>query len=165
MTRLFVAVWPPEHVVTALGDVERPRDPGVKWVAPENLHVTLRFLGDADDHEVIERLDEVLLPATQTVLGPAFDVLGEHSIVLPAAGLDDLAHVVRRALRGVGTASERRRFVGHVTLARLGRRARPHRSVGTPFTSEFDVTEVALVTSTLRETGAEYETLATWPTR
>jgi RNA 2',3'-cyclic 3'-phosphodiesterase len=59
MTRLFVAIWPPDDVLERLADVERPKDQGVKWVPPENLHITLRFLGDADVDEVTARLDDV----------------------------------------------------------------------------------------------------------
>ncbi len=165
MTRLFVAIWPPEEVLERLADIERPKDPGVKWVAPGNLHITLRFLGDADIDEVIERLDDVLLPRATAVLGPAFDLRAERSIVLPVAGVDDLAEVVEQAVRGVGTANERRRFVGHLTLARLGKKARPDRSVGRLFDASFEVDEIALVASTLADTGAVYETIETWPTR
>ena len=164
MTRLFVAIWPPDDVLERFADVERPKDPGVKWVPQENLHITLRFLGDADVDEVSDRLDQVLLPAATAVLGPAFDLLGERSLVTPVAGVDELAGVVQQAVRGLGSERERPRFQGHVTVARLARRARPHRSAGRRFETSFDVTEVALVASTLRDTGAVYETVGTWPT-
>jgi RNA 2',3'-cyclic 3'-phosphodiesterase len=165
MTRLFLAIWPPDDVLDRLADMERPKDQGVKWVPQENLHITLRFLGDADEAEVADRLDEVLLPAATAVVGPAFDLLGERSLITPVAGVDDLASVVQQAVRGLGTEPERRRFQGHITVARLARNARPQRSAGRRFDATFDVTEVALVESTLRDTGAVYETVATWPTR
>ena len=165
MTRLFVAIWPPDDVLDRLADVERPKDQGVKWVPHENLHITLRFLGDADEAEVAARLDEVLLPTATAVVGPAFDLLGERSLISPVAGVDDLADVVRQALRGLGTEPERKRFQGHITVARLARKARPMRSAGRRFDATFDVNEVALVASTLADTGAVYETVATWPTR
>jgi RNA 2',3'-cyclic 3'-phosphodiesterase len=165
MTRLFLAIWPPDDVLDRLADMERPKDQGVKWVPQENLHITLRFLGDADEAEVADRLDEVLLPAATAVVGPAFDLLGERSLITPVSGVDDLASVVQQAVRGLGTEPERRRFQGHITVARLARNARPQRSAGRRFDATFDVTEVALVESTLRDTGAVYETVATWPTR
>jgi 2'-5' RNA ligase len=164
MTRLFVAIWPPEDLLERFADIERPKDQGVKWVPPENLHITLRFLGDADVDEVSDRLDQVLLPAATAVLGPAFDLLGERSLVTPVTGIDDLAAVVRDAVRGLGTERERRRFQGHITVARLARNARPHRSAGRPFDASFDVDEVALVASTLTDAGAVYETVGAWPT-
>jgi RNA 2',3'-cyclic 3'-phosphodiesterase len=165
MTRLFVAIWPSEPVLELLNDLERPRDQGVKWVPAENLHVTLRFLGDADVDEVVEALDQVALPRAVARLGPSIDVLAERSLVLPVAGVDDVADVVRSATRGMGTERERRRFVGHLTVARLARRARPSRSIGRRFEAGFEVDEVALVASTLTDRGAVYETVATWPTR
>jgi 2'-5' RNA ligase len=163
VTRLFIAVWPPDEVLELLADVERPRDQGVKWVPRENLHVTLRFLGEADADDVCERLDGVALPAGTAVLGPAFDLLGQRSLVVPVTGVDDLAATVHGALRGLGTERERR-FRGHLTVARLARNARPSRSAGRRFDATFDVTEVALVASTLDDTGAVYDTVATWPT-
>jgi len=165
VTRLFVAVWPPAGVLDALGDIERPKDQGVKWVPRQNLHLTLRFLGDADADAVVARLSGIELPAATVTLGPAFDLLTERSLLVPAAGLDELAEVVRRALHGLGTEPERRRFLGHLTVARLARGARPARSAGRRFDATFEVTEIALVASTLQPTGAEYETIATWPTR
>lgn len=165
MSRLFLAIWPPDEVLDRLADMERPKDQGVKWVPQENLHVTLRFLGDADEAEVVDRLDEVLLPAATAVVGPAFDLLGERSLITPVTGVDELAAVVQQAVRGLGTEPERRRFQGHITVARLARNARPRRSAGRRFDATFDVTEVALVESTLRDTGAVYDTVATWPTR
>jgi 2'-5' RNA ligase len=165
MARLFVAIWPPDDVLDRLADVERPKDQGVKWVPQENLHITLRFLGDADIDEVSARLDATLLPAATAVVGPAFDLLGERSLISPVAGVDELAGVVQQTLRGLGTAPERKRFQGHITVARLARRARPMRSAGRMFDATFDVTEIALVASTLRDTGAVYDTVATWPIR
>lgn len=165
MSRLFVAIWPPDDVLERFADIERPKDPGVKWVPQENLHITLRFLGDADVDDVSDRLDQTLLPAATAVLGPAFDLLGERSLITPVAGVDELAAVVQQAVRGFGTERERKRFQGHVTVARLARRARPSRSAGRTFDASFDVEEVALVESTLRDTGAVYETVGTWPTR
>ena len=165
MARLFVPIWPPDDVLDRLADVERPKDQGVKWVPQENLHITLRFLGDADIDQVIDRHHPVLLPAATAVLGPAFDLLGERSMISPVTGIDDLAAVVQQALRGLGTERERTRFQGHITVARLARGARPMRSAGQRFDATFDVTEVALVASALHDTGAVYDTVATWPTR
>jgi len=165
LTRLFVAVWPSEDVLTQLEDLERPRDQGVKWVPTENLHITLRFLGDADADEVGDRLADVTLPRVTARVGPANDVVAERALILPVAGVDELAAVVVRATRGLGTERERPRFQGHITLARLARQARPARSVGSRFAAEFEVEEVALVASTLAPSGAQYDTVGTWPTR
>lgn len=164
MTRLFVAIWPPDDIVDALGAIGRPRDQGVRWLPNENLHITLRFLGDADADEVIDALDDHQYPAATAVLGPSFDLPTERSLIVPVAGVDDLASVVVDATRGLGTEAIRARFLGHVTVARLARTARPARSAGRRFDASFDVGEIALVASTLTSDGARYETVATWPT-
>jgi RNA 2',3'-cyclic 3'-phosphodiesterase len=163
VTRLFVAVWPSEDVLQRLDDLPRPRDPGVRWVPRENQHITLRFLGDAEEDEVADRLEQVVVPGAVARLGPAIDVLAERTLVVPVGGLDELAATVLRHTRDLGTARTPRRFVGHLSVARLARRARPARSVGLRVEATFTVEEIALVASTLRDTGAEYETLGRWP--
>jgi len=165
LTRLFVAVWPSDDVRAQLEDLERPKDQGVKWVPTENLHITLRFLGDADIDEVAARLSDVTLPRVTARVGPANDVFAERALILPVHGVDELAGVVVRATRGLGTERERPRYLGHITLARLARHARPDRSIGSRYEAEFEVDEVALVASTLAPSGAQYETVGTWPTR
>ncbi|MGA9279083.1 RNA 2',3'-cyclic phosphodiesterase [Ilumatobacter sp.] len=164
MTRLFVAIWPPADVVDALSEIERPRDQGVRWLPTENLHITVRFLGDADEDEVTDALDEHHYPTATAVLGPSFDLPTERSLIVPVTGVDDLAATVVEATRGLGTEAIRRRFLGHITVARLAKRARPARSAGRRFDESFEVDEIALVASTLTPDGARYETVATWPT-
>ena len=164
MTRLFVAIWPPDDVLDRFADLERPKDPGVKWVPQENLHITLRFLGDADIDEVSDRLDQVLLPKATAVLGPAFDLLGERSLITPVAGVDDLAEWCSRPFGD--SAPNASADASRATSPWLGWPERSTaRSAGNHFEASFDVDEVALVSSTLRDTGAVYETVATWPTR
>ncbi len=164
MARLFVAVWPTDDVLDALADVERPRDQGVRWVPRENLHVTLRFLGDADEDEVADALAHTTWRGATARIGPAIDALSDRSLVLPVGGVDDLATTAARATDGLGSHRSRR-FRGHLTVARLARRARPQRALGLRFAATFDVVEVALVASTLTPDGARYDTLATWPAR
>ena len=164
MSRLFIAVWPPESVIEQMSDIEQPKDKGVRWLPMETRHITLHFLGEADPDDVVGALERCRLPSAVARLGPAFDSFAEHCLVIPAGGLDELAAIVKRAVEPLGTFRSRRRFVGHLTIAKLGRGARPDRSIGRRFDAQFDVEEIALVESTLLAGGAEYETLATWPT-
>ena len=48
MSRLFVAVWPPDEVLEELRALPRKDERGVRFVHPDSWHITLRFLGDAD---------------------------------------------------------------------------------------------------------------------
>ena len=165
MARLFVAVWPPEEVIEHVRSLRRKDQRGIRFIPPENWHTTLRFLGEAGEHEVAAALDEIDRgdqPPPVARLGPAVDVIGGRALVIPVTGLDELARFVERATKHLGEPP-RKRFVGHLTLARCARGARMPEVLGTPFADEFPVAEIALVQSRLEPTGARYETLATWP--
>jgi RNA 2',3'-cyclic 3'-phosphodiesterase len=162
-SRLFIAVWPPDHVAEALRALHRKDERGVRFVPPDNWHVTLRFLGDADERAASDALDRAALPSAQARLGPAVDVLAQRALVVPVSGVDALAAAVIGATRRIGEPPGRR-FVGHLTIARLARRVRLPRAMGAMIAAEFDVDEVALVRSRLDPRGARYETVRTWPT-
>jgi 2'-5' RNA ligase len=161
MARLFLAVWPPDDVAEALTALPRKDQRGVRFVRPENWHVTLRFIGQADPHEVIDALDGATLAETTARLGPAVDVIAERALVVPVAGLDAIARTVIERTREIGRPP-RKRFVGHLTVARLKPHARMPHALGLLVSAEFDVAEVALVQSRLDPQGARYETLHTW---
>jgi 2'-5' RNA ligase len=161
--RLFVAVWPPDEVVDELTALPRKDQRGVRFVPPENWHVTLRFLGEADLDAVVDALDGVRLPSALARLGPGVDVMSDRALVLPVEGLDELAEGVRGCTAHLGQ-EPRRRFRGHLTLARLKPHADLPRAMGMYAPTEFPVVEVALVQSHLDPGGARYTTVHTWPT-
>lgn len=163
MARVFVAVWPPPSVTAALAALPRPDVEGVRWVPADKLHVTLRFLGDVDHEEAATRLEQASLPATTAALGPAVTMLGRHVVVVPVAGLDPLAAAVTTATGDLGQ-QERRRFSGHVTLARCRRDGAGREVCGAPVETAFEVEEVAVVTSETHSDGAHYTTRAVIPT-
>jgi 2'-5' RNA ligase len=163
MARLFVAVWPSEDVIEAVRVLRRKDQRGVRFVDPDRWHVTLRFLGEADPERAGALMDRAVLPDATARFGPAVDVVGERALVVPVAGLDGLASAVVAATARVGDPPPRRRFVGHLTLARLQPRAPMPEVLGTIVHAEMPVAEVALVRSRLAADHAHYETLATWP--
>lgn len=63
MPRLFLAVRPPEDVVAELMSLRRKDQRGVRFVRPEQWHVTLRFLGEADIDDVEHTMERMALPA------------------------------------------------------------------------------------------------------
>lgn len=147
MSRLFVAAWPPPAVVREVAALPRPDESGVRWAQPDQWHVTLRFLGEADEAVAAAALDRLAAePATATV-GPAVSRLGRTVLCLPVRGLDALAAAVAEATAGVGEPPDPRPFRGHLTLARLGRRG-SCRLAGHRLATSFVVSEVALVSST-----------------
>src|SRR5688500_16301184 len=168
--RLFVAVWPDADACAALRMLHRKDQPGVRFVPEENWHLTLRFLGHGDPREVAAALDGVRVAPTGVQLGPLVELLSNHSVVVRADGLDEWATAVSSATRELGDAPPRRRFVGHLTLARLSQRARRRpaalpRIVGAPFAASFTADELTLVRSHLDPGGARYEVLDRWPAR
>lgn len=163
--RLFVAVWPTEEVVERLCELPRKDRPGIKWVPPENWHITLRFLGDTDPEDTIRRLDDFAFEPFRVRYGPGIDVLMERIVVAPVHGLDSTAERIRKLLRDVGAEPSRKRFNGHLTLARLRKRPPRLTVVGAPFVGEQTVEEITLVASRLRPEGPEYETIETFPAR
>lgn len=126
MIRLFAAIEIPESVRVRLSLLQGGV-PGAKWSAPENLHLTLRFIGDVD--EVTARdIDDVL----SDLRSPSFDLtlrgVGEfggnepHALwagVAPCPGLMHLAAKIERALQRIGRPAETRKYTPHVTLAYL----------------------------------------------
>src|SRR5262245_25686750 len=162
MPRLFVAVWPSEEAMEHVRALPRDTWSDVRWIPEDNWHVTLAFLGDASIDAVTSRLRDTRLPASTAAVGSRLTVLGRKSLVVPVAGIDELAGVARCAT----LPADDQRFRGHITIGRsIGRRpikGRPARSDTDDVC--FEVREVALVASTLSPNGSRYETVATFPT-
>lgn len=162
MARLFIAVWPADEAMEELRELPRKDRRGVRFVDPDNWHVTLRFLGDADPSDVGARLDGLTSVSRTAHIGPGVDVLGERALVVPVRGVDDLAAEIAERTADLGEAP-RRRFHGHLTLARLKPGASMPPALGMYVDAPFPVVEVALVESRLRPDGARYDTIDTWP--
>ena len=101
---------------------------GARWVPPENLHLTLRFIGETPRH-VAEEIDHALaalrvstFPLTLSGTG-IFNRAGRASALW--AGIErrePVEHLCRKietALQRIGLPPERKRFQPHVTLARV----------------------------------------------
>jgi 2'-5' RNA ligase len=164
--RLFVAAIPPLEVLTALDELDRPALPGVRWVPPENLHVTLRFLGETSlpIEEVTASLADLATAAPALArIGPETVPLGTRVLCLPVRGLDRLASRCDRLLADLDLPARDRPFSGHMTVARLSPsvpRRLGERLAGIPFSANFSVSSLWLVSSVLSSQGAQYELLA-----
>lgn len=161
MPRLFLAVWPPDHVVEELRGLRRKDQRGVRFLDPDTWHVTLRFLGDCAIDGVVAALDGLDEPTAIARLGPGVDVLSGRSLVVPVSGLDDLAAAIARRTVAIGEPP-RRRFIGHLTLARLKPQVAPPPALGSFVDTTFVVDEIALVSSRLHPEGARYTIESTW---
>lgn len=175
MHRLFVAIRPPEPVLAALIDTTDGID-GARWQGEDQLHLTLRFIGEVERpvaNELAEALAEVQAPsfALQVAGTGHFERKGRpHSVwarVLPSAGLDLLHGRVERACQAVGLPRETRKFVPHVTLARLSGGAGPIApwlaDTGTLQVPEWRVDGFTLYESHLGKTGASYQPVVDYP--
>lgn len=162
--RMFVAVRPPLEVIDAIARIPMPEQPGVRYTPPAQWHITVRFLGMCDPAEAARALASVQCPRVEVDLGPAIALLGDGVAMIPAAGLDDCASAVATAMRGLGQAEIHRRFVGHLTLARLNRPARRSATqpaiVGSPFSARFSANELLLYSSELGTDGALHTLVA-----
>ena len=175
--RCFIAVEPSTGVRDQLaGLLFRLRATGVpaRWVAADNLHLTMKFLGDIEQ-ETVAAVVEVMhrVSAGQS----PFDLRLQDFGFFPPHGrprilcigvnqrqrLQQLAERLERDLTGLGFPPEGR-FAAHITLARLkGTENLPQLKAlldQTRLHECFPVTELALFESLLGPAGAQYRLLA-----
>lgn len=131
--RMFVAVVPPPEVLDHLDAFLEPRRAyaGFRWTRPDQVHLTLAFLGDVRDRH-LDELEERLTRAAvrRSAFGAAISGGGAFPDVATArvlwAGLsadvplEPLATGARTAAATSGIAVDGQRFRPHLTVARLG---------------------------------------------
>ncbi|MFM9828023.1 MAG: RNA 2',3'-cyclic phosphodiesterase [Sphingomonas sp.] len=178
MLRLFVGLRPPPPIRAQLLSLMAGL-PGARWQDDEQLHLTLRFIGEVDGRTA----DDVAL-AMGTIRAPAiavslsgvgrFDSKGRTNAVwagvAPQEALAALHRKVDHALVRLGLAAEHRAYLPHITLARFARSevvegeidaflARQAGLASAPFTLH----HIMLFASHLGRSGAQYEALGRWP--
>lgn len=176
MMRLFVAIPLPETVRDRLAFLCYGL-PNAKWVDPEALHVTLRFIGEvggAEAEDIHIALSVIDAPAFDLAVGGlgCFETSGKiRSIWAGVAKEPRLVHLrdkIESALVRVGVEPERRKFKPHITLARfrnqgterVGRfiERNDHATFGS-----FSVDHFVLFRSHATNKGSYYEPLAEYP--
>ncbi len=189
--RLFVALDIEQQVRTCIHcfiEEIRGLAPDARWVSPESLHLTLKFIGEQPD-ATVSNIENAL----RAVSAPSFQVAFRGSGFFPTEksarvfwiGIDaepalaQLAALVEKALVPLGIPPEKRAFSPHLTLARAGDRSgapgrqrgdRPNRrfsalqaKLSTLPASEFgtmNAAEFFLYRSQLSSRGAQYTKIA-----
>src|SRR6185437_1775902 len=126
MIRLFVALDLPENIRARLLELQGGV-PGARWSTNQQLHLTLRFIGEVDGdvaHDIDDTLAVIRAPAFALELSGVGEFGGKNPRALWAGVKpnDALLHLQRKietAMQRIGLPAEQRKFTPHVTLARL----------------------------------------------
>ena len=176
--RLFVALeissTVREHLAELVNSL-RAVSPQTRWVRPENLHVTLKFIGEIAETKlaaICTALAQVCSerPVTLDFRGLGFFPDEKHPRVFWAGietspNLKTLAAEIEKAAEALGIPREQRPFSPHLTLARfepprlpdqlrVAVQANAGREFGSLLTNQFH-----LIESNLKPSGAEYTTV------
>ncbi|HXV85372.1 MAG TPA: RNA 2',3'-cyclic phosphodiesterase [Gemmatimonadales bacterium] len=175
--RLFIAVNLPSEVRRALWDAVEPArrpDPPVRWVQPDGLHLTLKFLGDVDagrDPDIragLQAATHLARPFTVHLTGFGVFPNASRPRVFwagcePVPALEVLQHRVEQEMDRLGFPLEGRPFRPHLTVGRARDGAPPGRLAAAAdqlmtltYASEVLVTAVDLMESQLTPSGARY---------
>jgi len=179
--RLFVAVDVPDEIKEVISNALeglRSGVEGVRWVKPENIHLTVKFIGDYEERKLDRLVDEVRKAALRS---PRFTALlggcGAFSSPRKARviwvdmreGGEGAAVVARKVdsrLGKIGVKRENRPFRAHLTLGRLKRPKdcsdmldRLDDDLEELSEMPFDVQEIVLYRSILSSEGSTYVSL------
>jgi len=176
MIRLFAAIELPADIrqrIAALG----AGVPGAKWAKIENLHLTLRFIGNVDGRaygDIVDVLGHISVPRFALQLqgvGAFGDRKRVDSLwvgVKPNETLVRLQAKIEQAMQRLELEPERRKFHPHVTLARL--KGAPESRVaeflalhGGLCCEPFPVEQFVLLSSYLSQNGSIYQREAVYP--
>jgi 2'-5' RNA ligase len=179
--RAFIAVEISEEVrdaVRLLVSELRKFVQGARWIPPENLHMTLRFLGEADEKRLREMSIE--LEATAARFAPfRLELRGLTplpnrrprvlcvAVSNPPDEIQGLHEQIEGVVRKHGFPPEERGFKPHLTFARFRKPEKELRLMESGFEDRvvgaFRVDDVVLFRSTLKPSGAVYDAMARFP--
>ena len=189
--RTFIALPLSPLIADKLAGVQRAMqrkcpEQAVRWVKPENVHLTLFFLGDIlpERQSPVETALSVVVrnvrPFTFSVQGAgAFPNLNRPRVIWvgleePTGQLALLHRAVNEAMASIGFQPEDRRLSPHLTLGRIRQRASREdaqavgealRQVEVGHLGDVTVEELIFFRSVLKSLGAEYTPLARYAIR
>ena len=176
MLRLFTGFTLPEDLCASLCRLQTGIR-GARWIEPEDMHVTLVFIGDVDEgtaEDIHDGLCDIRAPGFQLNVSEIGHFARRDKVHALWAGVERhpaLVHLhgkVETALRFAGLEPERRKYTPHITLARL--KDVPLDRVGAFIQKRnvfsacaFEVDRFALFRSYLTKGGAHYDVIAEYP--
>jgi 2'-5' RNA ligase len=177
--RVFFALLLPQSVqpllATGLASLKNAfPEHSLKWIQPENLHITLQFLGNIPQEQVPELIQKIQVvlqstPALQLQLGSLewFPTLDHPKIlslsVEPQELLRNLATTLRQTLLALNLNPETRPFRGHITLGRIARQPVPYERLdqnAMPYIPEMLIDTIYLIESRRNSCNSSYHSLA-----
>ncbi len=182
MIRAFIAIKIPADIQEKLGGIQqklKQSEAHVSWVNPENIHLTLQFLGNIEEEkipQIVSQLEEsvkIVSPfQLQVGYAGAFPNLSYPRVIWigvtdnEAGSLKLLRTELSSRLAKIGFKREDGRFKPHLTLGRV--RSQKNRSnllraieaIVNIWVGEVFVDVVYLIRSELKPTGAEYTDIA-----
>lgn len=174
MHRLFVAIRPPAAIRSILLEAMHGVR-GVRWQSEDQLHLTLRFIGEVDRHvanDVAAVLGGIHQPAFPIALSGVgrFERRGQGALwagVSPHDQLRELHKKIDQAFQRIGIEPEARAYHPHITLARFSRGIGPIDAFveqsGGLSSAPFTVDSFALFESHLASEGALYSIAERYP--
>ena len=181
MIRAFIAVDLDDPVIEKVCNVVeilKPRITGIRWLRKENLHLTLKFLGNIAESQV-EPITAALRhplglfsPCTISAKGlGVFPDFRRPKILWVGLTGDQLVHLaaeIESALMPLGFTPENRAFTPHLTIGRWREGSRPAKNLRQEIDSLNDfefgacaVRQIVLFQSVLKPEGASYSELRT----
>jgi len=182
--RAFIALALPDELRRHLGRIQRCLSDGgvrVRWVRPESMHLTLKFLGDLPLEKlpaVTDALDQVAgrcAPLQLTAAGLGGFPNRNRPRVLwvgiggEREGLVSMQQRIEAGLSPLGWPPEKRPFQGHLTLARARGRGAMEKGIGDILAQcdpgdalAFQADKLTLYRSRLRPEGAVHDILKQW---
>ena len=173
--RLFVALRPPRPVRDILRAAMHGIS-GARWQSDEQLHLTLRFIGEVDHHkaeDIAAALGALYAPSVVARIAGVglFERQGRAHMVWagvePHEPLAALHRKVEQLLARVGVVPEMRAFMPHITLARLNRGSgpvAPFLALNSDLASPpFEFSHVTLYESEMGHGGSRYHPVARYP--
>ncbi|MFH0791569.1 MAG: RNA 2',3'-cyclic phosphodiesterase [Candidatus Omnitrophota bacterium] len=181
--RAFIAIDLPQEVKNYLANLQtRLKTSGadVKWVEPQNIHLTLKFLGEIDEktlHKIISILEDIAIeknsyPINLSSLG-AFPKINCPRILWVGINkgekeTKEIAKKLEETIEKIGIPAEPKPFSCHITIGRTRSMLNRDKLIENlkiqdnnlkKENLEFDVTKISLFKSTLTPKGPIYEVI------